>query len=218
MEALRAKHTNTLTAFDYGYFGLPPEDSHNGRSYLTTYTFDNKQEKRAIIDNIEEGLQLFSELFGYEAILFTPPNAVFDPFLEKRLSPSSLEFITRGKFRFVDRGNGNRIPLIGISGRKGLSGIRHSIRTCAFEHYKMSESYLMDSCLARINQAFLNNGPAIISSHRVNFVGSIEPKNREVGLRLMKQLLERILAKWPEVEFMSSADLYNLVMTKKNGS
>jgi len=63
------------------------------------------------------------------------------------------------------------------------------------------------SCLKEIAIAFAWNKPAIICSHRVNFIGSVDLNNRIRNIGLFKQLLFEIIKKWPEVEFMSSDNL-----------
>jgi hypothetical protein len=65
--------------------------------------------------------------------------------------------------------------------------------------------------LNRIETAFRYYKPAIISSHRVNFIGAIVPDNRNKNLMLLKQLLFEIVKKWPDVEFMSSDQLGDLM-------
>ena len=65
----------------------------------------------------------------------------------------------------------------------------------------------MDITLQQIAAAFKWNKPAIISSHRVNFAGGICKKNREAGLKELKLLLQTIVKRWPDVEFMSTASM-----------
>ena len=69
----------------------------------------------------------------------------------------------------------------------------------------------MDSCLKEIKTAFTWRKPAIIASHRVNFIGYINPDNREQNLKLLVELLRKIVKKWPEVEFMTSDQLGKLM-------
>jgi hypothetical protein len=56
--------------------------------------------------------------------------------------------------------------------------------------------------MKQIEAAFFWGKPAIISSHRVNFCGHIDPKNREKGITYLKNLLKQIQKKWPDVEFV----------------
>jgi hypothetical protein len=68
----------------------------------------------------------------------------------------------------------------------------------------------------QIEAAFRWHKPAIISSHRVNFCGHIDENNRKIGIKALRELLKRIVTKWPDVEFMSASELGNLI-TKNKG-
>jgi hypothetical protein len=55
------------------------------------------------------------------------------------------------------------------------------------------------------------NKPAVISSHRINFVGNIDVNNRDRNLKDLNQILKIALNKWPDIEFMTSVDLGELI-------
>ena len=86
-------------------------------------------------------------------------------------------------------------------------------RNCFFEPSDKSKDWLT-SCLADIDNAFKWNKPAVISSHRVNYVGSLNEKNRKIGLEQLRTLLNTVIKKWPEVEFMTSSELGDLIHKK----
>jgi hypothetical protein len=65
--------------------------------------------------------------------------------------------------------------------------------------------------MKEIEVSFKYKKPAIISSHRVNFIGSIQPDNRDKNLKLLSDLLKQIVIKYPDVEFMSSDELLMLI-------
>ncbi len=69
----------------------------------------------------------------------------------------------------------------------------------------------VDGCLKDIATAFRFNKPAIISSHRLNYVGFIDEKNRDENLNMLNKLLDQILKRWPDVEFLNSLQLGNLI-------
>jgi microcompartment protein CcmK/EutM len=64
--------------------------------------------------------------------------------------------------------------------------------------------------------AFLTKKPAVISMHRLNFMGSLVAQNRTDNLQLFKQLMVKLIEKWPEVEFMTTDELGDLIKTQKN--
>ena len=67
----------------------------------------------------------------------------------------------------------------------------------------------------QIEAAFRWKRPAVISSHRVNFCGHIDSKNRVEGLESLKKLLGAIIKKWPEVEFISASELGKMITKEK---
>lgn len=61
---------------------------------------------------------------------------------------------------------------------------------------------VVSGCLKNIEASFRMHAPAIVSTHRVNFVGSLESTHRDDALQQLKELLNEIVKHWPEVEFM----------------
>ncbi len=97
---------------------------------------------------------------------------------------------------------------------KNKYGVTYMSRNAGFEPSASSMDWV-DKCLADIAMAFRMRKPATISTHRVNYIGFLEPTNRERSLWLLKELLGNILKKWPDVEFMTSVELGKLI-TKTN--
>jgi len=88
------------------------------------------------------------------------------------------------------------------------------VRNVVFEPTEDRGIDWVDFTLKQIKTAFRWNKPAIISSHRVNFCGHIDEKNREKGLKSLEGLLQEIVKKWPDVEFMSADELGNCILKK----
>ena len=65
----------------------------------------------------------------------------------------------------------------------------------------------LDACLFEIKLAFRWHKPAIIGSHRVNYIGALNPDNRESGLNQLSSLIKEIQKNWPDVEFMTTSQL-----------
>jgi hypothetical protein len=91
------------------------------------------------------------------------------------------------------------------------SGMMHLVRNAFFEPTINGAQNAVADCLNRIEFAFMLRKPAIIGTHRLNFIGSLDEKNRKDNLILFKTLLQKILKKWPDVEFISSDELANLI-------
>ena len=85
---------------------------------------------------------------------------------------------------------------------------KYTVRNAFFEPSLRSKNFdNVKNCLLQIENAFFWKKPAIISSHRVNYIGRINKKNRQSNLIMLKELLSQIIRKWPEVEFLSSDEL-----------
>lgn len=114
-----------------------------------------------------------------------------------------------------------KLPIIGDNKRKmirhylGEENKNHqiySIRNCSFEPSIDGTDY--EKTLKEISNAFFWNKPAIISSHRINFIGSLHPENQKKNALKFRNLLKSIIDKWPEVEFMDTVSLGELIRLK----
>jgi hypothetical protein len=97
-------------------------------------------------------------------------------------------------------------------GQKNKLDQYYFIRNAFFEPSECSDSQnLVDNTLNEIKKAFNYNKPAIVQSHRLNYIGSVNKNNRDVNLNLFRDLLKKLLELYPDVEFMSSDQLLDLV-------
>jgi hypothetical protein len=67
--------------------------------------------------------------------------------------------------------------------------------------------------MKEVNIAFRWGKPAVINSHRVNFMGTLSEENRANSLQLLSELFSALLKKWPDVEFMCSDELGDYMMS-----
>jgi hypothetical protein len=81
---------------------------------------------------------------------------------------------------------------------------------CLFEPNDPSVDWL-NVALKDIETAFKYKKPAILGPHRKNFIGGIHESNRTNSLLVLKDLLKEIVKKWPDVEFMSTNELFKLM-------
>jgi hypothetical protein len=70
--------------------------------------------------------------------------------------------------------------------------------------------------LKRIEKAFQKNHPAIVESHRINFITTLQEKNRTTNLALLGELLTKVLEKWPDVEFVTTEKLGEIINVESN--
>ena len=99
-------------------------------------------------------------------------------------------------------------------GLKNSYGQRYITRNCFFEPSGMklsSNTDWVNNCLKEVETAFRWGKPAIISTHRVNYTGFLSPQNRANGLKQLHNLLNKIIKRWPSVEFLTSVELGHLI-------
>ena len=209
MQKLQEGNTQLLEAFKHGFVavaniaGLQEEL----QEFRPEFYFTNEAQKAFLHQSITQGVKLFEQLFNYTPNSFTPSNSVFHPEFELTVKETGIPFMVVAHNNPTP-GTDGQLTFNKFTFRQKIKkgALNFYIRNCAFE--PNDESYKsMDITLQQIAAAFKWNKPAIISSHRVNFAGGICKKNREAGLKELKLLLQTILKRWPDVEFMSSSSM-----------
>lgn len=209
LNALQKGDTQTLHAFNENVWGFVPEHL-PGVDFQAAFLFTEYSELEYHKNIIREGLDLFEKLFGYRAIYFVPPNGPFNNILNKTLAKNGIRFRSVSKIQQEPIGKGRYKKSFHWLGQKDMNGITYITRNCFFEPSLQGKDWI-DSCLYDIKTAFLCHKPAIISSHRVNYIGTLNKSNRQRGLNQLKILLKEILKNWPDVEFLTTGDLGYLI-------
>lgn len=217
LHALRNGNKSTLFAFDCGVTGI-----YNGidgepiPEFQAAFDIDSVADLPYQKEVIRTGLDLFENLYGYRSKYFVPTNGPFNNTLEKDLYESGIKYINTGKKQREPLGNGQYKVNTRYLGNRNQYGQLYLTRNCFFEPSANGDESpvgwdWIDSCMKEIEIAFRWHKPATISSHRVNYIGYLHPENRESGLRLLKELLSRMLKRWSDIEFMTSAELGDLM-------
>lgn len=204
MDALRRRDEETLIAFKEGVWAFIPKlFANKSMEYEAAFQIykDNDLDLHSSI--ITDGLALFEKLYGYKAEYFVPPNGRINNKLNAVCKLHGIKYRTVSQFQTE--------PLHGMrtkrrfhwTGEKEINGIRYIIRNCRFEPNQPGKNWV-DSCLSEIQIAFKFGKPAVIGSHRVNYVGSHDSRNRDESLTSLKVLLSKIVKNYPDVEFVSS--------------
>ena len=214
IKALQNGEKQTHLAFDEGFWGfVPNQDLLPGIDYQAAFLLTDPNELEYQKGVITEGLQLFERLFGYRAEYFVPPNGSFNNQLNQTLAENGIKFRSASKMQQEPLGFGKTRKVLHWLGQKDKSGVRYITRNCFFEPNQPGRDWV-DSCLNDISIAFRWHKPAIISSHRVNYIGSLNLSNRDTGLSQLKTLLRTILKNWPDVAFMTTVELGSLMNYK----
>jgi len=186
-------------------------------SFMDSMAFNTTAEFDSINSFIADGLNIFEELFGYRSKSFIAPCYIWDSKQEAILSNNGVSFI-QGSY-FQKSPVPNKINTykhhFHYIGQVNSSNQTYLTRNCHFEPTEVDADHqLVEDCLNRIDIAFKWGKPAIVSSHRLNYIGYIVKENRDRNLKLLRKLLNNIIHLHPEVEFLSSDQLGDFISNK----
>lgn len=213
MRALQNNDKHTLLAFEQGMWGFKNKLPHQ-INYQAAFNLEFPEDIEYQKSIIDEGLKIFHQLHGYKASFFVPPNGPFNENLEQTAAENGIMFMSTSKIHLEPQGGGQFKKNYHWLGQKNKYGQRYITRNAFFEPSQPGKDWVVN-CLSDISIAFKWNKPAVISSHRVNYIGSHKPMNRQNGLKQLSELLNSIVKFWPEVEFKSSEQLGRLILGNK---
>ena len=180
-------------------------------SYTGAFGFDSFSENETLIEIALDGLDKFEEVFGFKAEHFTAPGVYAHHILEEALISKGVKYIDALILKKEHQGDNKFSRRFNYLGKVNNVGQRYILRNCVFEPILNPSDDHINECLAEIEIAFKWNKPANISSHRVNFCGHIDSNNRDFGLKQLRKLLKKIVEKWPDVEFLTTVELGELI-------
>ncbi len=211
MRALRSRHKETILAFDNQMWGISTVHVPGIKvEFQAAFDFIDPGDLKYHEEVIVTGLNLFEELFGYRATYFVPPNGPLSSRLESLLSKEGIKYLSVSKIQTEPLGQGQTRKRLHWLGQKTSSDLTCLTRNCFFEPNQHGHDWV-GSCLNDISIAFKWYKPAVISSHRVNYIGSLYKNNRDNGLKQLQSLLKKIMATWPDTEFITSAELGEII-------
>ena len=178
-------------------------------SYFQGFDYFSEEEFKEIEEIHKDGLNIFTAIFGFNSVSFTAQGGVWGDHILKMLSEENIKMI--GGQQQIPNLNGGHKIVNKNWGSKNKLGQVHWRRNCRFEPARNQNFDWVNTCMAEIEIAFRWGKPAVISAHRENFIGSIFEENRIQSLNKLEQLLGDVLNKWPDVKFISSAKLAEIM-------
>ncbi len=207
LRMLQKNDPETVFAFTEGFWGFSGKTPHN-IEYQASFDIETIEDLSFQEESIISGLKLFETIHGYKAKFFIPPNGPFNNNLEKAAKSGGIKYIGASKVQLEPQGNGQVKKKYHWLGQKNKYGQIYLTRNAFFEPNEKGKDWVT-SCLDDIHHAFLWKKPAVISSHRTNYIGSLDIENRKLGLEKLDTLLTEVLRRWPDVEFITSTELGN---------
>ena len=217
LKDLRTKDNDNRMAFDLGIPGFFERSCpEKGNIYAKALKIHEPADVAFIKQSIEDGLDLFESTFGYRSESFMAPSYTWNDDVERSLQKKGVRYIQSVYYQNCPTLDGRNDVRHHYFGQKNKFGQYYLLRNCTFEPSQQSySSSVVDNCLKEIAMAFRFSKPATISVHRLNFIGAIHKENREQSLKLLNLLLSAIMKKWPDVEFMNSVEVGELLQDKE---
>lgn len=211
MRALQAGDQALRIAFEHQSFGVAFFKGVPVKEHLAAFDPEFASDIEAYPTIIRSGGKHFEDLLGYQPAYFVASNSPEPKCLEKDLKDIGVRYLTRYKLQKYPLGEGKYRREFNWLGKKNSHGQLIITRNCGFEPSSNPDSDWVNQCLAEISNAFYWKKPAVISTHRVNYVSRLSQQNADAGLLALRQLLQQITAKYPDAEFMTSVQLGDMI-------
>ena len=219
MKALQDQRLDVRTAFENRTIGIGASFSQDNRfGYMDAFnTVGSTDEELAAI--LEDAAERFRSLFGFGSETFVASCFVWNPALEKKQMELGIKGIQSATWQNVPTGTQGQYRLrrrIHFTGEKNRFGQVYTVRNCTFEPaYQQDPEESVQRCLKEIGRSFADRKPAIITSHRFNYIREINPQNAERNLAGLRELLTQIVRRYPDAEFVTSCAMYRIMTEGK---
>ncbi|MCB0630484.1 MAG: hypothetical protein R2824_00150 [Saprospiraceae bacterium] len=213
-EKLAQKDKEVLTALKNRSYTSISNSGYPTIGWTAAFAFDTLEDIRKFPSIVKTGMDAFEDVFGFRSESFTPPAQQFPLQLERTLSDYGIRHLDKPFIRKRHLGGGKYRREVNVMERERATGLNILVRNVVFEPTNGQVDHI-GKAMQQVKAAFRMHKPAIISSHRVNFCGHIDPQNRERGLNALKTLLQKIVRTWPEVEFISASELGSIIAAKE---
>lgn len=215
MNDLKQQKYDTVVAFQNHMIGTGTSFSQeNPFGYMDAFN-SNFTSDAELSNIVHEAMELFENTFGKKSETFVASCFVWNDALEKALCEVGVRGIQSGCWQNLpvctEEGNALRRKLR-FTGQKNRIGQIYTVRNCTYEPaYQQTPMKSAKECLGQIMRAFHNRKPAIVNSHRFNYIGSINRENARENLKGLSWLLQTIIENIPDAEFISTAELLRII-------
>ncbi len=208
---LQDKSSDILTSLKHQSYTSIDDSAFPTMSFTAAFdfrTFEENDEHELII---KDGLDCFEKVFGYRATHFNSPGGGEHPIIHNYLLANGIRSLDTEFIKNQHQGEGVYKRLVNYTGKRNSLNMIYEVRNVVFEPTEQKGIDWVAYAMKQIETAFYWNRPAIISSHRVNFCGHLDENNRKIGIESLQLLLSKIVQQWPDVEFMASHELSELI-------
>lgn len=218
MKDLKNGKRDTRIAFENRMIGINASFSDdNIFGYMDAFNTVESTNKE-LMEIVTEASRMFSEVFGFNSSTFVASCFVWNKSLEGQLAKLGIKGIQSSPWQYNAIGQNGDYRLkrkIHFTGEKNKYGQFYTVRNCSYEPaYIQNVDECISRCLKEIDKSFKYKKPAIITSHRFNYISRISPLNARNNLYGLQRLLESIVKKYPDAEFVTSPKLIQIMENK----
>ena len=207
LELLKNGEQSSLEAFNHNTWVMKSDE---GKRLDIAFNYKNKEGFSFAEKYLRESADLFEAIFGYKSKSYIAPSYTWNYEIEKVLYSLGVNTIQSGLYQILpeyDIKNGSKRIKKHYNGQRNSLGQVYLMRNSHFEPTLIKNIDLVSKCMGDIACAFMWGKPAVISVHRLNFIGNLCEENRTNTLFLLDSLLRKILKQYPDVEFTTSDKL-----------
>ncbi len=209
LDALQSKDDVLLKAFEEETFAVNINtDTAKRNNLMAALDYETVEGYKDINNIILDGLQIFESIFNKTSDSFIAPCYIWSEKSEQVFAESGVKKIQSIPYQYEPTPNAKWYKKkFHYTGQQNQFGQSYLVRNVFFEPTVRPNKDWVGEALKRIDIAFKWKKPVILSTHRINFIGSIHPENRTKNLKLLDELLRKIIQNWPDVHFVDSQEL-----------
>jgi hypothetical protein len=211
MQALKNGDTLTQLAFEHELISLRSDKNPPCISfYMDAFHPHDESDLNQINNYIIEGLEKFRDTWGYKAKSVIAPCYFWHNQSERIFAENGINVIQGLRVQKESRLNGNPYKFKKVLHRQGSvnqHGQKYFYRNAFFEPSLDTSVDWVNQCLGQLKQSIKKFGYVIVSVHRLNFMGAIEPANRSRNLKMFGILLKQLHEHYPGLQYGTSLDL-----------
>lgn len=215
MKSLQDDQSTTRLAFDNYFFDMSVSHTQiTEDSYMDALSYEDPKELEEHRDSVIIASDLFEKTFGYRSKTFIAPCYTWHPLIEESMKNAGINMVQGASYQKIPKMGhpGHFNKKIHYTGEVSKNLLLYSVRNAYFEPVTSNVEITLEKTMSQVNLAFYKHKPAIICSHRVNYIGMLDEQNRNHNLSMLNNLFTEILKAHPETEFIHSGQLVDLIL------
>lgn len=219
IESLQRGDKDLLLAFDHNVFGIPISKEKNYRgNFMAAFDYSNEEHLNEVNEIVKDGLRIFTEIFKYPSKTMMAPCYLWSESIEKEVYNLGVIGIQGMVYQFYPALNNKKKveKRYHYQGEASKYNQKYIVRNAFFEPSHYPQINYTKEIIKRMEISFFWKKPVIISTHRLNFIGSIVEENRKTNIEKFDKLLTAMLKKWPDIEFLTSEQLVELILKQSH--